>query len=80
MSKNLKGVMNMDKFCIDDLCVNIPERQQLNSSCVDSLPLAMAYVPMQKWRDIYDIDVGFSRGTIFKELDLPFLGKQGIRR
>ena len=64
----------MDKFCIDDLCVNIPEREQLNSACIDSLPLAMAYVPMQKWKTIYNNDVALNRGTIFPELDLPFLG------
>lgn len=45
---------------------------------VDELPLASAYVPIQKWRDIYDADVGLSRGTIFFELDLPFLGKRAI--
>lgn len=37
-------------------------------------PLAMVYSPCQKWRDLYDPETGFSRGTIFKELDLPFLG------
>lgn len=41
---------------------------------LDNLPLAMAYVPMQKWRDIYEADVGLDRGTMFAELDLPFLG------
>lgn len=41
---------------------------------LDGLPLAMAYVPMQKWRELYEPEMGFSRGTIFKELDLPFLG------
>ena len=37
----------MDKFSIDDLCMNMPDRNFLNASCVDSLPLAMEYVPMQ---------------------------------
>ena len=41
---------------------------------LDNLPLAMAYVPMQKWRNIYEADVGLDRGTMFCELDLPFLG------
>lgn len=43
---------------------------------LDSLPLVMAYVPLQKWRKIYDADVGHERGTIFSELDLPFLGRR----
>lgn len=45
----------------------------------DSIPLAMAYVPMQKWRMLYAEDVGFSRGTIFKELDKPFIGEEAVR-
>lgn len=38
-------------------------------------PLAMVYSPVQKWRNIYDGEVALVRGTIFEELDLPFLGK-----
>ena len=41
---------------------------------LDNLPLAMAYVPMQKWKDLYEADVGLDRGTMFAELDLPFSG------
>ena len=44
------------------------------------MPVAMAYVPWQKWQDLYDPYKGLERGTIFKELDKPFLGKGGIRR
>ena len=35
--------------------------------------VGMAYVPDQKWHDIYRIDYGFFRGTIFAELDKPWL-------
>ena len=35
---------------------------------------AMAYVPMQKWGHIYEAEMGMERGTLFPELDLPFLG------
>ena len=38
-------------------------------------PLAMVYSPVQEWRSLYDNEMGLSRGTIFKELDLPFYGK-----
>ncbi|MBQ1252301.1 MAG: spore coat associated protein CotJA [Firmicutes bacterium] len=37
-------------------------------------PLAMAYVPMQKFTNLYGAAEGFRRGTLFKELDLPFKG------
>ena len=40
-------------------------------------PLAMVYSPIQEWRELYDCEMGFSRGTIFKELDLPFLATWG---
>lgn len=44
---------------------------------IDGCPIGMAYVPMQQWRQLYDPTVGFHRGTIFMELDKPFLGKEG---
>lgn len=36
--------------------------------------LAMAYVPMQKFEELYNPEVGFDRGTVFCRLDLPYLG------
>ncbi len=44
------------------------------------MPIAMAYVPWQEWRNIYEIQKGFRRGTIFEELDKPFQGKGGCNR
>ena len=37
-------------------------------------PLAMVYSPYQEWHELYDLESGFCQGTIFKELDKPFLG------
>ena len=42
--------------------------------CLDSLPLAMAYVPFQKWRSTYPLEKALERGTLFPDLDLPFKG------
>lgn len=42
------------------------------------LPLAMAYVPFQKWCDIYNIDCALTKGTLFAQLDLPFMGKGAV--
>ncbi len=36
--------------------------------------LAMACVPVQVWEDLYEPAEGFTRGTIFRQLDLPFEG------
>ena len=44
----------------------------------EALPLAMAYVPWQKWRELYTPEVGLQRGTIFAELDKPFLGGEAF--
>ena len=44
------------------------------------LPLAMAYVPMQGWSQTYDPAVGLQRGTVFPELDLPFMVIGGVCR
>ena len=38
-----------------------------------NMPIAMAYVPWQQWRQTYPVDKALSRGTIFPELDLPFV-------
>lgn len=38
-------------------------------------PLAMVYSPVQEWKNLYDNEMGLSHGTIFKDLDLPFMGK-----
>lgn len=40
-------------------------------------PIAMAYVPCQRWERIYDLKKGFCNGTIFEELYKPFQGTGG---
>ena len=37
-------------------------------------PLAMVYAPVQCFKDVYDLDTALMQGTVFKELDLPFMG------
>lgn len=39
----------------------------------------MAYVPLQKWEDLYEAEAGLGRGTIFAQLDLPFVGEGACR-
>lgn len=48
--------------------------EQMTDENINSMPIGMAYVPMQVWRDIYEKDKGMMRGTIFSELDMPFKG------
>lgn len=42
--------------------------------------VGMAYVPWQQFGPLYEIDKGFMTGTIFPELDKPFLGRRAFRR
>ncbi len=36
--------------------------------------IAMAYVPWQELREVYEPEVAFERATLFPELDKPFRG------
>ena len=48
---------------------------------MDSLgqfPIAMAYVPWQRFDQTYDLSKALCVGTIFPELDKPFCGKRGV--
>ena len=49
-------------------------RGRMPDDCVGNCPIAMAYVPWQQWNDTYDLEKGFLSGTIFPELDLPWVG------
>lgn len=40
---------------------------------VDCMPLGMAYVPWQHINEVYEPSDALQIGTIFPELDLPFL-------
>ncbi|MBP3703813.1 MAG: spore coat associated protein CotJA [Lachnospiraceae bacterium] len=41
---------------------------------MENKALAMAYVPWQRFTKVMNGSEGLCRGTIFKELDLPFYG------
>ena len=53
--------------------INMSEVHHVHRDNCD-LPLAMAYVPMQHFRDVYECDKALMRGTVFCELDKPFRG------
>ena len=48
--------------------------QRQNLTLPDSFPLASVYAPTQEFRRLYDYDTALSNGTIFEELNLPFMG------
>ena len=50
-------------------CCNIQDHDKLSG-----LSIAMAYVPWQRWGDIYEPCKALARGTLFAALDKPFKG------
>lgn len=47
---------------------------------IDHMPLAMAYVPCQKFSKTFDLCYALNMGTIFPDLCKPFCGKGGACR
>lgn len=43
--------------------------------CPAACSLAMVYSPKQEWQSLYPIDEAIRKGTLFAELDKPFLGR-----
>ncbi len=59
-----------------------PEENSASTSCHTHIhwgdtPIAMAYVPKQKYGTIFDLCKALEVGTIFPELYKPFCGKGG---
>lgn len=42
---------------------------------VDHMMPGMGFVPWQKWEDVYCIDDGLENGTIFGQLNKPYIGR-----
>lgn len=42
---------------------------------VKDMTVAMAYVPWQQFGEVYEPDKGLKIGTIFPELNKPFIGR-----
>lgn len=46
---------------------------------IDKYPIAMAYVPWQRFDKIYDdLEKAYFAGTIFPELNKPFTGRRCV--
>ncbi|MGN0484832.1 MAG: spore coat associated protein CotJA [Lachnospiraceae bacterium] len=46
---------------------------------LQGMPLAMAYVPWQHMQNLYEPEQALRCGTVFPELNMPFLGRKGCR-
>ena len=51
----------------------------LSTEQIDQFPVAMAYVPWQRFHGISEnLEEAYQKGTIFPELDLPFTGRRCV--
>lgn len=58
---------------------SVPDTCGKKSWPMENFALAMAYVPMQKFKSLYELDEALQHGTIFPELNKPFMGWKGGR-
>jgi hypothetical protein len=81
----LKGEIILDDFNSHaewnqkDMRDPFPQHPSHNLEC-DDMVLVMAYVKRQEWGELYKSETALDRGTIFPELDLPFMGKGACDR
>ena len=61
-------------------CRNNQPVQMCHSDPLASFPIAMAYVPWQNFGTLYDPEKALMAGTLFPELDKPFVGRRAFRR
>lgn len=48
-------------------------------SSIEQFPIAMAYVPWQKFDRLYDdLEKAYKNGTVFPELCKPFTGRRCV--
>ena len=47
---------------------------------IDKFPVAMAYVPWQRFDKLYDdLEKAYCYGTVFPELNKPFTGRRCVQ-
>lgn len=64
--------MNHNQFVSGN--VPLEKCPEMVNDPLEGMPLAMAYVPWQKFCNLYDECEAIYKGTIFRELDLHFYG------
>ena len=74
---NLTDIMNAASAAETTGCSNCAKNSSMSAFPAET-PIGMAYVPYQKWKNIYEANVALERGTIFEDLDKPFLGERAV--
>ena len=55
------------------MCTGAKPAECSGAECIDRYPVGMAYVPWQRWQELYSVDTAIEMGTIFPDLFKPFL-------
>ena len=54
-------------------------QDHLYDNQIENFPVAMAYVPWQRFDRMYDdLEKAYSYGTVFPELNKPFTGRRCV--
>lgn len=69
-----RNVKKDDKHCCEMKCIK-DEGCDRGNEPVDKMKPGMGFVPWQEWRDVFCIEDGLEKGTIFEELHKPYLGR-----
>ncbi len=71
----MKDIMDfLGSTCCDDNqsgSIGPSEPDYGSCTCLNKLPLAYSYTPMQELDTLYDYTKALESGTVFPELDLP---------
>ena len=74
-------VKQVGEICMENMCntTRCPRDRACDNERMDTI--AMAYVPWQHMRELYEPAQALRAGTLFPELDKPFYGRRkGARR
>ena len=72
MERNQNGYPTSPRYeCGDTRRMGCGEQNGCGNMPLDSMPVGYAYVPMQKFRMLYNEENALKHGTLFEELYLP---------
>ena len=79
MNMNRNSNMNRNMNCNNDSNMRSHNDYDCNKELLNlnRMPLAMAYVPMQEWGELYKAETAICEGTAFPDLNKIFCGVRG---
>ena len=67
------GMRRTVKTCCEREVCQAPTVTERQTWGLSGYPLASVYAPLQSFSELYDLKTALNRGTLFSELDLPFV-------